>query len=163
MRKASITYTNLIKRVKEDKKSGLPNHPRKTMDLLVSFCQTARCRRHERRIKIGSFVFQTARSCRQRRLLSGITAHCRRRGRRFAIGGHFDDTQLSAAAIYNRQGDAFSPACRGNSGLKKAWGDFLHRPCFPEFTDSDYQRQRELHPHLWSVSPSELRLSARPA
>ena len=37
MRKASITYTNLIKRVKEDKKSGLPNHPRKTMDLLVSF------------------------------------------------------------------------------------------------------------------------------
>lgn len=129
----------------------------------VSGCQTARCRRHERRIKIGSFVFPTARSCRQRRLFSGITAHCRRRGRRFAIGGHFDDTQLSAAAIYNRQGDAFSPACRGNSGLKKAWGDFLHRPCFPEFTDSDYQRQRELHPHLWSVSPSELRLSARPA
>ena len=37
MRKASITYNNLIKRVKEDKKSGLPNHPRKTMDLLVSF------------------------------------------------------------------------------------------------------------------------------
>lgn len=42
-------------------------------------CQTARCRRHERRIKIGSFVFPTARSCRQRRLLSGITAHCHRR------------------------------------------------------------------------------------
>lgn len=37
MRKANVIYNDLIKRVKEDKKSDLPNHTRKTIDILILF------------------------------------------------------------------------------------------------------------------------------